>query len=656
MWIVTALLEEVPGGGYDCIVIIDNQGRMLFKQRKSFVYPSFGGAPAFQGNFHDMDVVSSPWGLLGVLNCAETSASSKRLLLAELKPSLIFIPYANPGATLLSNANLMAQEAGCPVVGTNMIFSGSQPGGYSRFVSASGSTLWEGGTSEVMQTWDLTVNPPTNITPYVDAGPVRTIRNPLDTLTMNGYAVDDGLPGDIVITWSKVSGPGTVTFENQQALNTTAAFSMPGVYLLQLEADDGDLTGSDRVSVNVLDSLGNDPALAGYWTFDNTTNDASAYGNHGTINGDPIYSTDSAPTGYANSHSLDLDGAGDYIEVNHHSSLDATDAVTVSAWVKPRTYPGFWPTGNDWASILSKGDWGVQNYQLGFGAYFYLHGDGMGMRIPCLDDTVRTPDHWYHAAIIFDASKKWGKIYINGQLDHTVYNLATLGANSLPLFMGTFDASSTSIDGKIDDVRVYTRALSDGEVAWLVPGALVNQVPMVEAGTDITAQVQDWVSLNGSYTDDGIPLTSASAKFTRWKKIRGPGEVYFENPFSMQTGASFSSAGNYLLELRGSDGAHLAYDTVTIQVGSTRIKAGGNRQGPTGRILYVSPVPFNSKIFIRGDPVSGPGNVEMIVYDFTGKPLAELTVAGDKLKAGFFWNVKNLSSGIYFVLIKNQIH
>jgi PKD repeat protein len=42
-----------------------------------------------------------------------------------------------------------------------------------------------------------------------------------------------------VIYWKQYSGPGTVTIGNAAQTNTTATFSAPGIYTLELSADDG---------------------------------------------------------------------------------------------------------------------------------------------------------------------------------------------------------------------------------------------------------------------------------------------------------------------------------------------------------------------------------------------------------------------------------
>src|SRR5262249_32006899 len=99
----------------------------------------------------------------------------------------------------------------------------------------------------------VTVNKP-NMPPSVNAGPDLTITLPTNTVTLNGTATDDGLPAGskLTITWSKVSGPGTVTFSSPNAAVTTASFSVDGTYVVRLTASDGDLSSSDDATVTVV--------------------------------------------------------------------------------------------------------------------------------------------------------------------------------------------------------------------------------------------------------------------------------------------------------------------------------------------------------------------------------------------------------------------
>lgn len=92
-----------------------------------------------------------------------------------------------------------------------------------------------------------------NQAPTVSAGPDRAINLPSAAL-LTGTATDDGLPnppGTLTSGWSKVSGPGTVTFSAPTALNTSASFSASGFYVLRLTVSDGALAASDDVTVTV---------------------------------------------------------------------------------------------------------------------------------------------------------------------------------------------------------------------------------------------------------------------------------------------------------------------------------------------------------------------------------------------------------------------
>ena len=54
-----------------------------------------------------------------------------------------------------------------------------------------------------------------------------------------------------IVTWSKDSGPGSVTFADPKALATTANFTAPGAYVLKMTADNGQTTASSTLNVLV---------------------------------------------------------------------------------------------------------------------------------------------------------------------------------------------------------------------------------------------------------------------------------------------------------------------------------------------------------------------------------------------------------------------
>lgn len=79
-------------------------------------------------------------------------------------------------------------------------------------------------------------------------------RAPSQTRPHNGVKGPEPQTADLAkeqirVRWSKVSGPGAVQFADAAALQTTAAFSAPGTYVLQLEAEGPSGRNSARVTV-----------------------------------------------------------------------------------------------------------------------------------------------------------------------------------------------------------------------------------------------------------------------------------------------------------------------------------------------------------------------------------------------------------------------
>jgi hypothetical protein len=100
-------------------------------------------------------------------------------------------------------------------------------------------------TGDVDDYFTIVKGPPPNQPPLVDAGSDAAAIHPAG-LSLSG-AVEDETPEDISVTWSKVSGPGTVSFGNVHSAATSASFSSAGQYVLRLTADDGELTAFDDV-------------------------------------------------------------------------------------------------------------------------------------------------------------------------------------------------------------------------------------------------------------------------------------------------------------------------------------------------------------------------------------------------------------------------
>jgi hypothetical protein len=102
--------------------------------------------------------------------------------------------------------------------------------------------------------------------PIVDAGPPQSIFWPNDTVNLSGFVSDDGHPyppSVVASLWIPLSGPGSVSFGDASSPVTTATFTAPGQYVLQLEGDDSDEQTIDTVTIDVTATYGLTVLLSG---------------------------------------------------------------------------------------------------------------------------------------------------------------------------------------------------------------------------------------------------------------------------------------------------------------------------------------------------------------------------------------------------------
>src|SRR5204863_192035 len=144
---------------------------------------------------------------------------------------------SGPGTVMFGNPAALSTNATFSVAGT-----------YVLQLTATDGVL----SASHLVTILVTTGTAVNQAPTVNAGPDQTITLPAGAV-LSGTTTDDGLPptSTVTVTWSKVSGPGTVRFGTATTVNTTATFSQAGTYVLRLTASDGALSGNDDVTIVV---------------------------------------------------------------------------------------------------------------------------------------------------------------------------------------------------------------------------------------------------------------------------------------------------------------------------------------------------------------------------------------------------------------------
>ena len=92
-----------------------------------------------------------------------------------------------------------------------------------------------------------------------------------------------------------------------------------------------------------------------------------------------------------------------------------------------------------------------------------------------------------------------------------------------------------------------------------------NQAPTVSASADPTVTLPDSANLSGTVNDDGLP-NPPNTVTTTWSKVSGLGTVTFGNSSLVNTTASFSTDGAYVLRLTADDSVLQTSDDVIVIV------------------------------------------------------------------------------------------
>lgn len=217
--------------------------------------------------------------------------------------------------------------------------------------------------------------------------------------------------------------------------------------------------------------------LVGYWKMDEGTGttaaDFSGQGNNGTAHDNNIGNADGntppQPVGGTLGNARDFDGVDDYIDAGKDSSLTlGTNPFTLSAWI-------FLDSIVAGASIFSNVRSGGA-LMTGFevtaeGTVRFQGGEGFSTsnETNFTGGTINT-GNWYHIAItreLAGGSSQIMKIYLQGnkvaEHDDSLRNMG----GEYELYFGEFRNDFRQLDGKLDDARIYNRALSALEITAL---------------------------------------------------------------------------------------------------------------------------------------------------------------------------------------------
>jgi concanavalin A-like lectin/glucanase superfamily protein/K319-like protein len=308
-----------------------------------------------------------------------------------------------------------------------------------------------------------------NTAPVVSAGADQTAPTLATELMLAGTASDDGLPAParLTLSWSQVSGPGSTTFSDAALPATRARFSAPGAYVLRLTASDGEMAAHADVTATVLTL---DDGLAGLWHFDEgagtTAMDSSGGGNHATLAGSARW-----VAGRIGKSALECPGAGARAILDDPASgrLDfGAGDFTAAAWVRTTRSTGEPNILVKWPVSGSAGP--PNGFALGLTGGLALF---KGFSNPTGQVRVIGPavsdGQWHH--LVGRKTAGTMALFVDGQMAAMLPHTLATFSNDEQLKFGGYSTNTTyDLDGQLDEVILYARALSDREIAALAAG------------------------------------------------------------------------------------------------------------------------------------------------------------------------------------------
>ncbi len=368
----------------------------------------------------------------------------------------------------------------------------------------------------------------------------------------------DNVPkgGAITLSWQVTNGT-TVEIDNGVGPVDPISGSVEVVvdadttYTLSATNSQGTETGQVVISIFTVD----DPTLIAHWKVGETAGETGGTtllaetGEmfHGNFVGTTAFdTTDPAPVPGGSTASISFDGANSWVEITNFTGIGGSAARTLAFWFKGGAQT------NNHATLVGWGTGGTTNR---FDTRINTAGIGQ-IRTEVAGSgsnatTTITDDVWHHCAVVVDPSvgTTIGDIqfYLDGVLDPLTVSGGTAinTTTTNPVLIGYSPGiANRALTGKMDDIRIYSRALTAAEIEALI-------TPL-----DVTLEITGIRRLENGY----VELTWTGA----------PGEYFLEYSSDL-TGESWSEISDSEVIEEGQTTATSVDDFIAPNAESTRI-------------------------------------------------------------------------------------
>jgi len=230
----------------------------------------------------------------------------------------------------------------------------------------------------------------------------------------------------------------------------------------------GNENASDASDVNatfirVIDGV------VGAWHFDegsgNIAHDTSGEGNDGTLyDGNTTNDDGNTPPQWVDGKfgkALSFDGVDDYVEVPDDESLDITDSLTITAWIKPLNLT----EAKERRFLYKVGAYGVfyRGEDYGYKIFFDVYSNGTFYRHIVEQNPHFEVGGWYHIVAVYGDGYK--RIYENAVLlGEWSVDFSQIDTTSYPLYIVQHNTPSNL---QIDETYIFNKVLSAEEISDL---------------------------------------------------------------------------------------------------------------------------------------------------------------------------------------------
>lgn len=222
---------------------------------------------------------------------------------------------------------------------------------------------------------------------------------------------------------------------------------------------------------------------------------------------------------------------GKLVQIPDSPGLNVTNTLTFEAWVNVTAH-----SANDAVLVVGKdAPAGVRQYMIGLvnvgGKWVFRAHLGLTGGFMVMDGTVAVlPGGWYHVALTYDGSQF--RSFVNGALDASMAATGAIVTGAAPLLIGGFGEGPWNFNGRVDEVSLYNRALSQGEIVAIYHAGSAGKCAPAALAPVILQHPQDVLAFIHGAAQFNVVATGTPAPNYQW--------YYANDPLDGQTNATLT--------------------------------------------------------------------------------------------------------------------